>query len=369
MTLRKKDILNRSSRFVSSVTSTQDLPAALRKSFSGQERVRGRSKVKKIIGGVVATAATLGYVAALENSGKNTLQSDASDGATYDGLSFLSHMVAGSAAGMMEHLAMYPVDTIKTQMQAARPPHAMAEAESFRVIFSRVLKSDGLVGLYRGVGAVAIGAGPVHALHFAVYEMAKEALGGNKEGLRPVETALAGCTATMVSDAVMTPVDCIKQRCQVANSPYRGVWKATKNIVQTEGVSALFRSYRATVLMNVPFTAMHFSVYETSKKLLLNINSEEEEETLKVQLIAGGLGGGAAAAVTVPLDVVKTRLQLDCACQYRRSSVVSTLKQIVREEGVRALWTGLKPRVLFHVPAAAICWGTYETAKDMLKPK
>lgn len=31
-------------------------------------------------------------------------------------------MVAGAVAGMGEHLAMYPVDTIKTQMQALAAP-------------------------------------------------------------------------------------------------------------------------------------------------------------------------------------------------------------------------------------------------------
>ena len=42
------------------------------------------------------------------------------------------------------------------------------------------------------------------------------------------------------------------------------------------------------------------------------------------------------------------------------------LKRIVREEGVKSLWRGLQPRVLFHVPSAAVCWGTYETCKRLL---
>lgn len=44
-----------------------------------------------------------------------------------------------------------------------------------------------------------------------------------------------------------------------------------------------------------------------------------------------------------------------------------TLRQIVREEGMQALWQGFKPRVLFHIPAAAVCWGTYETMKNALR--
>jgi solute carrier family 25 iron transporter 28/37 len=45
------------------------------------------------------------------------------------------------------------------------------------------------------------------------------------------------------------------------------------------------------------------------------------------------------------------------------------LRQIAREEGVAALWSGWAPRVLFHVPSAAVCWGIYESAKRLLAPR
>lgn len=73
--------------------------------------------------------------------------------------------------------------------------------------------------------------------------------------------------------------------------------------------------------MNIPFTALHFSTYESSKKLL----ALEEDESLVVQLTAGGLAGGVSAALTTPLDVVKTRLQLEgvnSATRYGTNAVV-----------------------------------------------
>lgn len=42
------------------------------------------------------------------------------------------------------------------------------------------------------------------------------------------------------------------------------------------------------------------------------------------------------------------------------------LSRIAREEGPHALLRGWQPRVLFHAPSAAICWGIYETAKKVL---
>lgn len=67
--------------------------------------------------------------------------------------------------------------------------------------------------------------------------------------------------------------------------------------------------------MNVPFTAVHFSAYETAKRLL----STSDDEGLVIQLVAGGAAGGLSAACTNPLDVLKTRLQTDGMLKHRRA--------------------------------------------------
>ncbi len=46
---------------------------------------------------------------------------------------------------------------------------------------------------------------------------------------------------------------------------------------------------------------------------------------------------------------------------------IQTIKHIGMTEGKRALWAGIRPRVMFHVPAAAITWSSYETMKVLLR--
>jgi hypothetical protein len=54
------------------------------------------------------------------------------------------------------------------------------------------------------------------------------------------------------------------------------------------------------------------------------------------------------------------------SCCRRLLLQLPLLRQIVAEEGSSALWRGVRPRVAFHIPAAAVCWGTYESMKTLL---
>ena len=210
---------------------------------------------------------------------------------------------------------------------------------------------------------------PSHGIYFAVYEYMKILLGANDGGHRPLETSVAAIAATCVGDAVMTPLDVVKQRLQLANTPYKGILDCVATTLRKEGMRAFFKSYNTTIFMNIPFVSIHFASYESCKKML---RKSPEDEGLMTQVVAGGIAGGAAAAATNPLDVVKTRLQTEGvvseATQYKTSSSssFSVLRNIIQSEGYGALMHGMRPRIMFHAPAAAISWMTYETCKKFL---
>lgn len=82
---------------------------------------------------------------------------------------FLHHMVAGSIAGITEHTAMYPVDTLKTYVQCMREcPEAVAGRRVMEMV-----RGQGLLRLWRGVGTMFAGCVPAHALYFSVLEQCK----------------------------------------------------------------------------------------------------------------------------------------------------------------------------------------------------
>jgi solute carrier family 25 iron transporter 28/37 len=273
----------------------------------------------------------------------------------------LAQCTAGAFAGVLEHTVMYPVDALKTRMQAMT---WSSRGGIFNSIY-KISSQEGWLSLWRGTSSVILGAGPAHAVYFGTYEYVKKALVKDNDH-HPVKIAMAGASATITSEALMNPFDVIKQRMQLNRSGNSEFFNTVRQVVKNEGFKALYYSYPTTIAMTIPFTAMNFVVYESATKFL---NPEGTHDPLK-HCVSGGLAGGIAAALTTPLDCVKTVLQTRTGVNDLRIRQVHTFwdaaKLMYEVEGGRAFWKGMKPRVVSNVPATAICWTAYEMAKYYL---
>ncbi|TQE00815.1 hypothetical protein C1H46_013610 [Malus baccata] len=196
-------------------------------------------------------------------------------------------MIADSIAGMVEHMAMFTVDTVKTHMQALGS--CPIKTVGLRQAIQSILKSEGPAGLYREIGAMGLDAGPAHAIYFSVYEMSKKFFSGGNLN-KPAAHTIFNVFTTVVSDAIFSPIDMVKQRLYLGtnlHSPYK----------------------ETTMLMNALDMAVHFTMCEAAKRALNEISPEHaDDERLIVHTTVGAAAGGLVAVVTTPLDVVKTQL-------------------------------------------------------------
>jgi len=254
---------------------------------------------------------------------------------------------------------MFPVDTVKTRLQVLPSPAEPRRALGIRGTVSNILKDEGFFRLYRGSSLVAAGAIPAHALYFGAYESTRRLLGASRsKGHQPLHTAIAGVAATIGHDLISTPIDVIKQRLQMKNSPISGILDGFRRTPPNQ----LFRSFPSTVLLNVPMVCANFVTYESMKLFAMGLHEEEDNPSgLRHHFFCGGTAGAVSGFVSTPLDVVRTRIQTDCACGAR--PVRCVVSKVVREEGLRALFSGGLARTIYHVPSAAITWTVYETMK------
>ena len=104
------------------------------------------------------------------------------------------------------------------------------------------------------------------------------------------------------------------------------------------------------------------------------MSTNKKEVPKWAHFVAGGIGGGVGVTCTLPLEVVKTRLQAQNfkgvltagkdLGQFRLGTGIAlSLHQILRSDGVRGLWAGLTPSLVGVVPARAIWFTSYEISK------
>lgn len=81
--------------------------------------------------------------------------------------------------------------------------------------------------------------------------------------------------------------------------------------------------------------------------------------------LSGSLGGVAEACCLQPIDVIKTRLQLDAVARY--NGIYHCGNTIYKEEGVRALWKGLTPFATHLTLKYALRMGSNSIYQNLLR--
>lgn len=241
-----------------------------------------------------------------------------------------------------------------------------ASSKRFSAIIREISK-DGRSGFFRGIQSVFLGAGPAHALYFATYEFFKTKLVDETSSLRHLGSGISGACATVMSDAFMNPFDVVKQRMQISSAAEsRGIFQTALKVLKTEGVGAFYVSYGTTLLLNIPFHAIQFPVYEAASKWL---NPDKRYDPI-VHMLSGAISGSTAAALTTPLDCIKTLLQTkgvsSDAAVRSASGMVAGAKVLFATRGIAGFYRGIMPRIFANMPATAICWTTYEYFKVCL---
>eukprot|EP01119_Soliformovum_irregulare_P002406 TRINITY_DN12662_c0_g1_i1.p1 TRINITY_DN12662_c0_g1~~TRINITY_DN12662_c0_g1_i1.p1 ORF type:complete len:287 (-),score=47.46 TRINITY_DN12662_c0_g1_i1:101-961(-) len=91
------------------------------------------------------------------------------------------------------------------------------------------------------------------------------------------------------------------------------------------------------------------------------------ELSIGKHIVAGASAGLCEVLVMYPLDVVKTRLQLQKTGEGKYTSVPQTFRTIIQEEGVGRLYRGIASPILAEAPKRAVKFAGNELYKPLFK--
>ncbi|XP_037432671.1 solute carrier family 25 member 44-like [Triticum dicoccoides] len=307
--------------------------------------------------------------------------------------------------------ALYPAVVLKTRLQVAPEPppaHAATGARpglppSAAAAATTILRREGPLAFYRGFATSLAGTVPARALYMGALEATRSVVGPAALGLGAPEpaasaaaAAAAGLTAAVAAQVVWTPVDVISQRLMVQGNPcpasrYHGGLDAFRKIVASDGLCGLYRGFGMSILTYAPSNAVWWATYSLSQKIIWSgigcylceygvgvqeiddgdgdISLQPSCKTLMVvQGTSAAIAGGAAALVTMPLDTIKTRMQVMDG-QGEPITIGRTVRELIKEGGWGACYRGLGPRWASMSLSATTMITTYEFLKRLSAKK
>ena len=151
---------------------------------------------------------------------------------------FLGNLAAGGCAGATSLLGVYPIDFVRTRLAT----DTKNRYKGMRHCFEVMVKSDGVLGLYKGFGVTLVSVFVYRAAFFGFYDTAKPLIGYNLIAKFFVANFVTSC-----SMLIAYPLDTIRRRLMLQagrsrmDVQYFGGWDCVVKIWTKEGISGFYK--------------------------------------------------------------------------------------------------------------------------------
>ncbi|KAL9430285.1 hypothetical protein AB3S75_025636 [Citrus x aurantiifolia] len=255
-------------------------------------------------------------------------------------------------------------------------------------LFYKVVRQEGFARLWRGTYASLALSVPTVGIYLPCYDSFRNLMEnfttGNAPMLTPYVPLVAGSVARSLACVSCYPIELARTRMQAFTETQSGVkppgvWKTLVGVVnplKSRNSSQKLQNYRilwtgvgAQLARDVPFSAICWSTLEPIRRSILSLVGDDARVTsiLGANFTGGFVAGSIAAAATCPLDVSRTRHQIEKdPTRALNMTTRQTLMEIWRDGGMKGLFTGVGPRVARAGPSVGIVVSFYEVVKYAL---
>ena len=301
----------------------------------------------------------------------------------------IKDMLFGSLAGMAGKIIEYPFDTVKVRLQS-QPEHLPLRYTGPVDCFRQSLRSDGILGLYRGISAPMAGAAVETSCLFFSYRIIQDAVrvGMGVEGQLSFPTLLlCGALSGSVTSLVLTPIELVKCKMQVLESHEKkrhGPLKLVGSVFRQSGLLGFWRGQLGTLIRETGGSAAWFGSYEGVSDLFRRYHSpplssspsssaaaknDDGVAPLPVhqQMMAGAVAGVCYNFTFYPADTIKSRMQTDDMAHHHASekrTFWDVGRLTWRQHGLKGLYRGCGITVARAAPSSAFIFSVYEGLRN-----
>ena len=173
---------------------------------------------------------------------------------------------------------------------------------------------------------------------------------------------IAGGIAGIVAKTASSPLNVVAIRSTVSTGADARLVPMVQKILREEGIAGFFKGNLANSLSSAPGKAFDFFAYSAYKNMLTR--GEPREPTNGERLLAGSLAGMTSDTLLYPLEVISTRLAITTQ-SYANS--LAGAAAVVRQAGVRGLYSGWRSAMLGTIPYTGLSFATYDILSTAYK--
>ncbi|CAM9750070.1 unnamed protein product [Pylaiella littoralis] len=297
---------------------------------------------------------------------------------------------AGTVGGLVECIAAYPLDTVKTRMQTAQ----VGSSGGALRCFTSAVRDDGALSLYRGVSSRLVASMIAASVMFGANGTLREVFAADSRQPLSGRFLLAAAGTGVLEAIAYCPLELVKTRMQVLRGSPTGVtvWSTGLQIYRQHGLfKGCYRGFSSTLLKEGLGNTVYFGSYELCKQAFAGggsaagVQGAEGDQQPGVWPIvgAGGCAGVLYTAATHPIDTVKSLVQTDSIDAPRYRGFLDGWQQVLAQrgggggggggggsgggvKGFLGLYRGLSPAIARAFVGNSILFLTYESVLDVL---
>lgn len=179
-----------------------------------------------------------------------------------------------------------------------------------------------------------------------------------------VANLTTGALARVAAGFIVNPITVLKVRYESTHYAYKSLAGAAKDIAAREGMRGFFAGFGATAVRDAPYAGLYVLVYEQAKAYLGPVATMGElvkpatmSSSAPVNFASGVIAAVTATTATNPFDAIKTRLQI---APSKYGNMFKAANMMLREEGVKSMFSGLSMRIGRKALSSAFTWTVYE---------
>ncbi|KAJ3047973.1 ADP/ATP carrier protein [Rhizophlyctis rosea] len=286
----------------------------------------------------------------------------------------LADATSGALGAVVANTLVFPLDVIKTRLQvqsktlSTLSPHQSYTSSSDA--FLKIVRTEGIAGLYSGLGAGLLGTVANAFAYFWFYAQVRgwysRRIGGEGGIGTGMELGL-GAVAGALSQFFTLPISVVTTRQQTTvKHEQLSFLQTMKQIRYDEGIQGLWKGLRASLVLCVN-PAITYGMFERLKTVWLKRSNNPDGRLSAGQVfILGALSKTLATVVTYPYIMAKVRLQWappkitdgelsdDEKESITYKSAPDVLRKVFASEGLAGLYQGMEAQIVKAVLCQAI---------------